>query len=101
MAEPHAIFNGGMMSGMDPTFRLASHRCLDASDPWRSRMRRAAERLRLLDESRFQAEIARINESLRRDATWNLEAALASCDRWREASPPASSDKRDYVDLNQ
>jgi hypothetical protein len=51
-------------------------------------MRRAADRLRLLDENRFEAEIARIDECLRRDAAWDLDAALASCDRWREASLP-------------
>jgi len=53
-------------------------------------MRRAAERLRLLDESRFEAEIARIDECLRRDAAWSLEAALASCDRWRQAAMPVA-----------
>jgi hypothetical protein len=45
-------------------------------------MRRTAERLRLLDEGRFQRQIARIDECLRIDAAWNLEAALRSCDRW-------------------
>jgi len=50
-------------------------------------MRRAAECLRLLDEHRFKAEIARIDECLRRDATWGLDAALASCERWRETPP--------------
>ena len=55
---------------------------LDLCDPWRTRMRRTAERLRLLDEGRFQCQIARIDECLRADAAWNLEAALRSCDRW-------------------
>jgi hypothetical protein len=54
------------------------------TDPWRRRMRRTAERLRRLDARLFERQIARIEECLRRDATWNLEAALASCDRWRE-----------------
>jgi hypothetical protein len=71
---------------MDIGLRLAPGQCLDACDPWRSRMRRAAERLRRLDEQRFEAEIARIDESLRRDASWGLEAALESCDRWRQAA---------------
>jgi len=53
------------------------------TDPWRRRMRRTAERLRLLDERLFERQIARIEECLHRDAAWNLEAALASCDRWR------------------
>jgi hypothetical protein len=53
------------------------HRC----DPWRKRMRNTAETLRRLDESRFREEIARIEECLRVDANWNLEAALASCKR--------------------
>ena len=69
---------------MDLTFRPATR------DPWRSRMRRAAESLRLLDESRFQTEIARIDECLRRDAAWGLEAALASCDRWRQTASPVA-----------
>ena len=72
---------------MDLSFRPTSS---TTCDPWRSRMRRAAERLRLLDESRFEAEIARIDECLRRDAAWSLEAALASCDRWRQAAMPVS-----------
>jgi hypothetical protein len=55
----------------------------DGSDLWRKRMRRTAERLRLLDEGRFKPQIARIEECLRRDAEWNLEAALQSCARWR------------------
>jgi hypothetical protein len=46
-------------------------------------MRRSAERLRRLDERGFKRQIARIEECLRRDAEWNLEAALRSCDRWR------------------
>jgi hypothetical protein len=50
------------------------HRC----DPWRRRMSQLAERLRGLDERRFGAQIARIEECLRVDANWNLEAALAS-----------------------
>lgn len=50
-------------------------------DPWRRRMSRTAETLRRLDESRFCAQIARIEECLRVDANWNLEAALASCKR--------------------
>ncbi len=45
-------------------------------DPWRKQMRKAADQLRLLDEQRFKGQIARIEECLRRDATWNLEAAL-------------------------
>jgi hypothetical protein len=53
------------------------HRC----DPWRKRMRHTAETLRRLDEARFRAEIARIEEYLRVDANWNLEAALATCKR--------------------
>ena len=73
------------MSGMDVTCWMANQP-LETCDPWRSRMRRAAERLRLLDERRFETEIARIDECLRRDAAWSLEAALASCDRWREAA---------------
>jgi len=54
----------------------------DCADPWRSRMRRTAERLRLLDERRFENQIAKIEECLHRDANWSLEAALTSCDRW-------------------
>jgi hypothetical protein len=45
-------------------------------------MRRTAERLRLLDERRFESQIAKIEECLHRDAHWNLEAALTSCERW-------------------
>ena len=55
---------------------------IDRFDAWQRRMRRAAERLRLLDERRFERQIARIEECLRRDAAWDLRAALASCDRW-------------------
>jgi hypothetical protein len=55
---------------------------LDRADPWRSRMRRTAEWLRLLDEPRFENQIAKIEECLQRDTNWNLEAALTSCDRW-------------------
>ena len=61
------------------------HRC----DPWRRRMRNTAETLRRLDESRFRAEIARIEECLRVAASWNLEAALASCKRRWSALQPA------------
>jgi len=57
----------------------------DRADAWRSRMLRTAERLRLLDERRFESQIAKIEECLHRDAHWDLEAALTSCDRW--ASP--------------
>jgi hypothetical protein len=55
-------------------------------DPWRKRMQRTAEHLRLLDERRFHWQIARIEECLERDAAWNLEAALSSCARWRPAA---------------
>jgi hypothetical protein len=54
---------------------------LDARDPWRRRMRRTAETLRRLDARRFEAPIGRIEECLRIDANWNLEAALAFCRR--------------------
>jgi hypothetical protein len=47
-------------------------------------MGKIAERLRILDERRFQDQIAKIEECLHRDATWDLNAALTSCDRWRE-----------------
>jgi len=50
-------------------------------DPWRKRMRHTAEALRRIDGVRFQAEIARIEECLRVDADWNLEAALATARR--------------------
>ena len=56
------------------------------TDPWRRRMRRTAERLRLLDQRLFERQIARIEECLHRDANWNLEAALASCDRWLQTN---------------
>jgi hypothetical protein len=63
------------------------HHC----DPWRKRMRNTAETLRRLDQDRFRAEIARIEECLRVDANWNLEAALASSKRpW----PPLQSARR-------
>lgn len=54
----------------------------DRFDPWTRRMRRTAERLRLLDERLFERQISRIEECLHRDANWNLEAALSSCERW-------------------
>jgi hypothetical protein len=41
-------------------------------------MTRLAASLRQLDEQRFSGPIARIEEMLRIDANWNLEAALAS-----------------------
>jgi hypothetical protein len=54
-------------------------------------MRRTAERLRLLDERLFEEQIAKIEECLHRDAAWNLDEALASCDRWvRRTSWPAA-----------
>lgn len=46
-------------------------------------MMKLAECLRRLDEGRFAEQIARIEECLRVDAGWNLEAALASCNRAR------------------
>jgi hypothetical protein len=46
-------------------------------------MTKLAECLRRLDEGRFAAQIARIEESLRVDAHWDLDAALASCRRAR------------------
>ena len=58
-------------------------------DPWRRRMSKTAERLRLLDERRFESQIARIEECLQRDATWNLEAALTSSQRWPARIPMA------------
>jgi len=58
----------------------------DQTDPWRRRMRRTAERLRKLDEARFQQQIATIEECLVRDASWNLEAALTCGTRWRDYS---------------
>ena len=60
----------------------------DRSDPWRRRMWRTAERLRLLDERRFENQIATIEACLHRDATWNLEAALTSIERWRRPTEP-------------
>ena len=54
----------------------------DFMDPWRRRMRRTAERLRMLDEHRFQQQIATIEECLNRDAAWDLEAALTCGTRW-------------------
>jgi hypothetical protein len=54
----------------------------EPADPWRRRMQRTAEWLRLLDERRFQSQIAKIEECLQRDAHWNLAAALSTCDRW-------------------
>ena len=59
---------------------------VDRSDPWRWRMWRTAERLRVLDENLFQRQIAFIEECLHRDATWNLEYALTSSERWRAYS---------------
>lgn len=61
----------------------------DCGDPWRRRMARTAERLRQLDGRRFASQIAKIEECLQRDATWSLEAALTSGDRWpaRSGSP--------------
>lgn len=53
------------------------------SDPWRRRMRWTAERLRRLDERLFANQISTIEACLDRDANWNLELALTSCDRWR------------------
>ena len=47
----------------------------------------SAERLRILDEHLFEDQIAKIEATLRRDAEWDLEAALQSCDRWRGARP--------------
>jgi hypothetical protein len=52
-------------------------------------MERSAETLRLLDERRFQDQITLIEECLRRDAAWNLEAALSSCARWRQTPSTA------------
>jgi hypothetical protein len=62
------------------------HRC----DPWRKRMSHTAETLRRLDESRFRAQISKIEECLRVDANWNLEAALASSKRRWSPLQPAS-----------
>ena len=63
---------------MGPSFTL------DLDDPWRRRMHAAAERLRSLDEQRFPQQIERIHECIRRDAAWNLEAALACAARCTE-----------------
>ncbi len=60
-------------------------------DPWRKRMLKTAETLRRLDAQRFETQIARIEECLRVDAAWNLEAALASC---RRAPPHAARELR-------
>jgi len=49
---------------------------MDRADPWRRRMWRTAEKLRLLDARRFAAQITLIEECLHRDAHWNLDAAL-------------------------
>ena len=46
-------------------------------------MSKLADALRRMDELRFQAQIVRIEECLRVDAAWNLEAALASSHRCR------------------
>ena len=43
------------------------------------------------DVQRFESQIAAIEECLRRDAGWNLEAALASCDRRRAYSIPGTA----------
>ena len=56
-------------------------------DPWQKRMRRTAERLRLLDERLFEQQIVKIEECLDRDSNWNLDAALASRDRWSASRP--------------
>ena len=57
----------------------------DLGDPWRRYMRLSAERLRRLDSHLFREQIAKIEECLRRDAAWNLDYALESCDRWSTA----------------
>lgn len=62
--------------------RVAGNGIIYEPDPWRRRMRRAAERLRSLDQERFGAQIERIETCLRTDAEWNLKAALTSCERW-------------------
>jgi hypothetical protein len=56
-------------------------------------MRRMAERLRLLDADRFEVQIAKIESCLERDAHWDLNAALESCDRWRAAELPATASR--------
>jgi hypothetical protein len=53
-------------------------------------MSHTAETLRRLDESRFRAQISKIEECLRVDANWNLEAALASSKRRWSPLQPAS-----------
>ncbi len=67
---------------------------LDLDDPWRRRMHATAERLRSLDEQRFQQQIERIHECIRRDAAWNLEAALGSAARCTESIAPHISGTR-------
>jgi hypothetical protein len=66
----------------------------DLGDPWRRYMRLSAERLRRLDERLFQDQIAKIEECLRRDAEWNLEYALESCDRWSAPATPTACEIR-------
>ena len=61
----------------------------DLYDPWRRRMSVCAQRLRLLDEARFKDQIARIEETLRRDAEWNLESALQCYERCVIANSPS------------
>jgi hypothetical protein len=70
-----------------PTFVGSDSRVakLEPGDPWRRRMRKAADRLRLLDADRFEDQIERIERCLDRDARWDLTLALESCDRWRGA----------------
>jgi hypothetical protein len=53
------------------------------SDPWRRRMRRLADRLRVLDERLFEQQISSIEACIHRDANWNLEAALSCGERCR------------------
>jgi hypothetical protein len=60
-------------------------------DPWRHYMRRTAERLRRIDPALFEPQIARIEACLERDANWNLESAVAACERWRAQAEPADS----------
>jgi len=54
-------------------------------------MRMTAELLRAIDESRFHPLIVRIEECLRRDANWNLDAALSINERWPALSSLLSS----------
>jgi hypothetical protein len=61
--------------------RLSPAQRREPPDPWRRRMTRTADTLRRLDPCRFAIPIARIEEYLRVDAGWNLEAALACCRR--------------------